>query len=137
VKAKVLLAALVVAVLSVSTAVGAPPPGKGPPATGTGCKPKVTLVLKGTLTATPGTAATSLSVNVTSANRHGRAYVSATHSVLVDDEDTKIRRRGKKTVGDLLSGDRVLVQARMCKAGLANGATPALTATRVVAHPVV
>lgn len=135
-KAKVLLAALVVAVLSVSAAVAAPPPGKGkPPATDTGCKPKVTVVLKGTLTALPGPAADSLSVNVTSANRHGRAYVSATHSVLVDDEDTKVRRRGKKTLGDLLSGDRVLVQARVCKADLANGATPVLTATRVVAHP--
>lgn len=134
-KMKALLAALVVAVLGVSTAVAAPPAGKGkPPATGTGCKPKVTVVLKGALTSTPGPAGMSVSVNVKSANRHGRAYVGATHSVLVD-EDTKIRKQGKKTIGDLLSGDRVLVQARMCKADLAEGAIPALTAARVVAHP--
>ena len=77
-----------------------------------------------------------LSVTVKSANRHGRAYVTATQptTVLVD-EDTKVRRRGKKTLGDLLAGDRVLVQAKVCKADLAQGATPPLTAKRVVAHP--
>jgi hypothetical protein len=31
--------------------------------------------------------------------------------------------------------DRVVVQAKVCKADLAQGATPALTAKRVVAHP--
>lgn len=136
-KSKLLATAVLAAVLGASAAVAAPPPGKGkPPATGEGCKPKVTVVLKGSLTATPGPSATSLSVNVTRANRHGRAYVAATQptSVLVD-EDTKVRRRGKKSVGDLLSGDRVLVQARTCKADLADDATPQLTATRVVAHP--
>lgn len=51
------------------------------------------------------------------------------------DEDTKVRRQGKKTLGDLLPGDRVLVQTRACKADLAEGAPPALTASRVVAHP--
>jgi hypothetical protein len=135
VRSKVIATALVAAALGASAAVAAPPPGKGkPPATGEGCKPKVTVVLKGTLAAAPG--ATSLSVNVTKANRHGRAYVAAAQptSVLVD-EDTKVRRRGKKELGDLLSGDRVLVQARTCKADLAEGATPQLTAKRVVAHP--
>ena len=93
-------------------------------------------LVKGSLAATPGASATSLSVTVKSANRHGRAYVTATQptSVLVD-EDTKVRRQGKKTVGDLLTGDRVLVQARVCKADLGQNATPQLTATRVVAHP--
>jgi hypothetical protein len=137
VKLKSILVALVVAGLGVSAAVAAPPPGKGkPPATGEGCKPKVTVVLKGTLAATPGPSAMSLSVNVAKANRHGRAYVAAAQptSVLVD-EDTKVRREGKKTVGDLLSGDRVVVRARTCKADLAAQATPALTAARVVAHP--
>lgn len=136
-KSKLLATAVLAAALGASAAVAAPPPGKGkPPATGEGCKPKVTVVLKGSLTATPGPSATSLSVNVTRANRHGRAYVAATQptSVLVD-EDTKVRRQGKKSVGDLLSGDRVLVQARTCKAALAEGETPQLTATRVVAHP--
>jgi hypothetical protein len=136
-RTKVLLATVVVGCLAASAAVAAPPPGKGkPPATGQGCKPSVTVVLKGSLAATPGASATSLSVTVKSANRHGRAYVTATQptAVLVD-EDTKVRRRGKKSIGDLLMGDRVLVQAKVCKADLAQAAPPALTATRVVAHP--
>jgi hypothetical protein len=39
-----------------------------------------------------------------------------------------------KQLGELKSGFRVLIQARVCKADLANGATPALTATKVIAH---
>lgn len=135
-KMKFLLVAMVIASLGVSAAVAAPPPGKGPSATGEGCKPKVTVVLKGTLAVTPGASATELKVNVTKANRHGRAYVSALAVTVTVDEDTKVRRQGKKTLGDLLSGDRVLVQARVCKAHLAGGTTPpVLTASKVVAHP--
>ena len=135
-KMKFFLVALVMASLSVSAAIAAPPLGKGKPhATGEGCKPKATVVLKGTLAVTPGASATALSVNVTKANRHGRAYVSAAPVTILVDEDTKVRRQGKKTLGDLLSGDRVLVQARACKAALAEGTAPALTASRVVAHP--
>ena len=130
-KPRLLLAGLAVAMITVSSAVGAPPPGKGkPPATGEGCKPKVTVVLKGTLTAAP------LSVDVTSATRWGRAYVPGTASTAIAvNEDTKIRRQGEKLIGELVVGDRVLVQAKVCKADLAEGAMPALTAVRVVAHP--
>ena len=131
-KVKLMLVTLAAASLSVSVAVAAPPPGKGKPTTGAGCKPKVTVVLKGTLV-TPG--ATSLTVNVTSGNRWGRAYDEASHSILVNP-DTKVRRQGKKTLDALVAGDRVLVQARACKADLlATGAPPVLTAVRVVAHP--
>lgn len=64
-KMRFLLVALVSAGLGVSAAVAAPPPGKGkPPTTGEGCKPKVTVVLKGTLATT---SAAALSVNVTKA----------------------------------------------------------------------
>ena len=39
-------------------------------------------------------------------------------------------------VADLKSGDRVLVQARVCKDDLKNDAKPStLTATKVVGHP--
>ena len=131
-KVKLMLVTLAAAGLSVSVAVAAPPPGKGKPTTGAGCKPKVTVVLKGTLV-TPGV--TSLTVNVTSGNRWGRAYDEASHSILVNP-DTKVRRQGQKELGDLMAGDRVLVQARACKADLlAAGAPPVLTAVRVVAHP--
>ena len=128
-KLKLMLVTLAAASLSVSVAVAAPPPGKGKLTTGAGCKPKVTVVLKGTL-GVPGV--TSFTVNVTSGNRWGRAYDEASHTILVNS-DTKVRRPGLDV---LVAGDRVLVQARACKADLlATGAPPGLTAVRVVAHP--
>jgi len=130
-KFKLLVAGLAVAAVTVSSAVAAPPEGKGkPPTTGAGCKPKIMVVLKGTLTAVP------LSVDVTKANRWGRAYVAGTASTPVAvDANTKVRRQGKKLIADLVVGDRVLVQARVCKAELKDNATPALTASKVIAHP--
>ena len=130
-KLRLVLVGFAAAMFAVSAAVAAPPPGKGkPPATGEGCKPKVTVVLKGVLTGAP------LTVDVTSANRWGRAYVvGATSTSVTTDADTKVRRQGKKTLADLVVGDRVFVQAKVCKADLAEGAKPPLTAVRVVAHP--
>lgn len=135
-KAKALVTGLVVVTLGASAAVAAPPAGKGKPeATGAACKPKIALVLKGTLASTPGAAATALSVNVSGGNRWVRAYVQAAQPTSIGvDAKTKIRRQGKKALGDLLSGDRVLVQARACKADLATAAQPALTAVKVTAH---
>jgi hypothetical protein len=134
-KIKLLLAGLAVAGLAVSSAVAAPPAGKGKPVTGEGCKPTITVVLKGTLASTPGASATALSVNVKSGNRWGRAYVKATQPTSVAvNADTKVRRQGKKTLGDLLVEDRVVVKARVCKADLKDDLTPALTASKVVAH---
>ena len=129
-KLKVLLVGLAAAMLSVSAAVAAPPAGKGKPLTGAGCKPKVMVVLKGTLKVAP------LSVDVTSGNRWGRAYVEGTAntSITVND-DTKVRRKGKAVIGDLVVGDRVLVQAKVCKAELKDDAMPSLTAWKVIAHP--
>ena len=124
----------------------APPPGKGKPegagkpetagqgkpaTTGAACKPKVSVVLKGTLTST---SASSLDVDVTHTNRWGRAYDETTTAVTVN-ESTKVRRQGKKMLANLLVGDRVLVQARVCKAALQDDAKPTLTAWKVVAHP--
>src|SRR5262245_24223943 len=62
-KVRLFLASLAVAGLAVSSAVAAPPEGKGKPRTGEGCKPQITVVLKGTLSGTPSTAA--LDMNVT------------------------------------------------------------------------
>lgn len=136
-KMKFLIVALAIASLGVSAAVAAPPPGKGKPTTtGAGCKPKVTVVLKGTLAVEPVAPVATLSVNVTKANRHGRAYVSASAVTVTVNADTKVRRQGEKRLADLEVGDRVLVQARVCKADLVEGATPpVLTASKVVAHP--
>ena len=126
--------------LGVSSAVAAPPPGKGKPetagkpaATGALCRPKVTVVLKGTLTSV---SAASLGIDVEHGNRWARAYTSLGTATLVMNDTTKVRRNGKKLVSDLAVGDRLLVQARACKTDLtAQGTPPALTAVRVVAHP--
>ena len=145
-KVRSFVIALVVASVAVSAAVAAPPPGKGKPegvgkpetagqgkpsTTGVACKPKVSVVLKGTLTST---STSSLGVDVTHTNRWGRAYDETTAAVAVN-EATKVRRQGKKTLADLVVGDRVLVQARVCKADLEDDAKPDLTAWKVVAHP--
>lgn len=139
-KLRLLLTVLGVVVLSASSALAAPPAGKGKPetagkpaTTGALCKPKVTVVLKGTLTSS---SAASLGVAVKQGNRWGRAWTTLGTATLTVDDSTKIRRNGKKLVTDLVVGDRVLVQARACKADLtAEGTPPALTAVRVVAHP--
>jgi hypothetical protein len=133
--------------LGVSSAVAAPPPGKGKPetagkpatvgkpaTTGAQCRPKVTVVLKGTLTSV---SAASLGIDVEHGNRWARAYTKLGTATLAMDATTQVRRNGKKLVSDLAVGDRLLAQARACKADLtAQGTTPpALTAVRVVAHP--
>lgn len=129
---KVTILAVLAAVLTASTAIAAPSAGKGKPVTGEGCKPMVTVVLKGALT---GVSATSLDMTVTRSNRWGRAWATAGSATLtVTTDKTKVRRNGKTT--GLVATDRVLVQARVCKAELANEAMPPLTAVRVVAHPV-
>lgn len=142
-KTKLLLTMVLATSLLASAAVAAPPPGKGKPqtvpptgkgkpsTTGANCKPKVTVVLKGSLT---GTGAT-LTMSVTHGNRWARAWVTAGTASVTADTSTKVRRNGEKTAGDLMVGDWLLVQARVCKADLANNAMPLLTAARVVAHP--
>ena len=129
-----------VVALGVSSAIAAPPPGKGKPeaagkpaTTGALCRPKVTVVLKGTLTSS---VAGSLGMEVKQGNRWARAYTSLGTATLVVNDGTMVRRNGNKLAGALVVGDRVLVQARACKADLAaTGALPALTAVRVVANP--
>ena len=142
-KTKLLLTVVLATSLLASAAVAAPPPGAGKPQTvpptgkgkpsptGVNCRPKVTVVLKGSLT---GTGAT-LTMTVTHGNRWARAWVTAGTASVTVDTSTKVRRNGKKTAGDLMVTDWVLVQARVCKADLANNAMPPLTAARVVAHP--
>ena len=130
-KVKLFLAGLAVAGLAVSSAVAAPPEGKGKPdATGPNCKPRVAVILKGTLTGVGD----PLTVNVTSSNRWGKAYVGSGKQIDVN-ADTKVRGQGMKSLTQLKTGFRVLIQARACKADLlATGAAPALTATKVIAH---
>ena len=110
--------------------------GHKPPKTGDGCKPRVAIVLGGTLVGAPGAAGTSLTMTVTKSNRFGRVYRLGAQPVTIQlDQATKFRRNGAKTRAALQPGDRLLVQARACKGDLTNNAAPALTAKRVVAHP--
>jgi hypothetical protein len=133
-KLKALGLGLTLALIGASVAIAAPPAGKGKPATtGAGCKPMVAVILKGTLAADAGTAPTSLSVNVTGGNHFAAAFKNTAISVALGSS-TKVNRQGDKNAADLKSGDRVNIQARSCKADLANHATPSLTATRVTAH---
>ena len=135
-KVKLFLAGLAVAGLAVSSAVAAPPEGKGKPSTGEGCKPRITVVLKGTLVSA---SASLLSMNVTGANRLGRAYKDAGTAGVTLDPKTKVRGNGMKSVVDLLAelkaGDRVLVQARVCKEDLKDDKLAPLTASKVIGHP--
>lgn len=136
-KARVLLLSIsiVVAGAGASLALAAPPAGKGKPVTtGAGCRPLVTVVLRGTLTAVPGVSGSLFSLSVTGTNAIGKAYKSSTVALTIDPK-TKVRRNGAKQQGALVVGDRVVVQARACKADLANGAKPLLFAVRIVAHP--
>jgi len=149
-KIKLFLAGLVIAGLVVSSAVAAPPDGKGKPddpgaagkahkpdASGPNCKPKITVVLRGTFTSA---SSTSLAMTVVGANRWGRAWKTAGTATVTLDDHTMVRGNGMKTVSDLVArmkdGDRVLVQARVCKADLKDAtAMPTLTASKVVGHP--
>jgi len=134
-KLKVVLVGLA-ALLSVSTALAAPPTDKGKPhATGPGCKPMVSVVLRGTFVS-----ATSVQLNmsVVGSNHWGQAWKKLGAASVMLTPDTKVRGNGMKAVADLsklTNGDRVLVQARACKADLEATSPPTLTAVRVVGHP--
>jgi hypothetical protein len=133
-KLKAVVLAVAVAALAASAASAAPPAGKGkPPTTGAGCKPMVSVILRGTLAADAGPAPTSLSVNVSGGNHFAKAWKHQTASVALTPS-TKVNRAGDTDAAELKSGDKVNIRAKSCKADLANNPMPALTATRVTAH---
>jgi hypothetical protein len=143
-KLKVLVLAVAAAAVTASAALGNPPashPGNGskPSTTGVNCKPEITVVLHGTVAAAPGSAPAlpfSLMVTVKSANSLGKAFVNPSTPLGISvTSSTHVSRQGSKTLSSLLQNDQVTIQARTCKAALANGAKPALTATTVTAHP--
>ena len=143
-KFKVFVLALAAAALMTSVALAAKPttnPGNGskPATTGAGCKPEITVVLHGTVATAPGSAPTlpfNLMVTVKSANSLGKAFVNPSTPLGVNvTSSTRVFRQGSKTLSSLQQNDKVTIQARTCKAELANGAKPALTATMVSAHP--
>jgi hypothetical protein len=135
---RILVLALVSALVAVSAAVAKDHPGNGPkPKSSAGCKPAVTVMLAGTLAADvdPQDGDTSFVLTVKSANRHGRAYKAAGRATILVDAKTRVRRQGAKSLGALAPSDRVHATAKACKADLKNGGMPELTARKVGAHP--
>jgi hypothetical protein len=89
--------------------------GKGkPPAQGEGCKPMVTVMLKGKLTSDPAERVQSFTMNVTGTNSFGKAVKGLGVTIALDTK-TKVRRQGAKSVESLAMNDRVNVQLRRCK----------------------
>ena len=135
---KILLLALVSALVVVSAAVAKDHPGKGQkPKSGPGCKPAVTVMLAGTLAADvdPQDGDASFVLTVLRSNRHGRAYKAAGTATILVDAKTRVRRQGAKNLGALAPNDRVHVTAKACKADLKDGGMPDLTARKIGAHP--
>lgn len=132
-RSKFLLLVLVSSLVAVSAAAGK---GKPPP-NGNGCKPSVKVVLKGVLAedVDPADADTSFVMVVKRSNRFGRAWKLAGSATVNVDQNTKIRRQGAHNLGALAPNDRVVVGAKVCKADLAGGAMPDLTARKIAAHP--
>jgi hypothetical protein len=130
---KLLALALVASLVAVSAATAKGKPSK----TGPNCRPAVTVMLAGVLdpTADPQDGDTSFVLTVKRSNRHGRAYKQAGSATVLVDAKTRVRRQGVKNLGALAPNDRVHVTAKVCKADLANGATPDLTARKIGAHP--
>jgi hypothetical protein len=130
---KLLIVALVAALAVVSGAAGK---GK-PPKNGHGCNPAVTVMLAGVLAADvdPVDGDTSFTMVVKRSNRFGRAWKQAGSATINVDQKTKTRRKGAHNLGALAPNDRLLVTAKACKADLANGGMPDLTARKIAAHP--
>lgn len=139
-KAKTLLAALFVAGIVVSVAIAAPAEkghGKNGTTTSTvastdgttgttttveskgkakgkanqACKPRRSVVLRGTFVAAGGG---GFAMQVTGGNRLGKKLADKQVTVLVD-EKTKFRRRGKAALADFVAGDWLNVQGRACR----------------------
>jgi hypothetical protein len=143
----ILLAIFCLGLVTASLAVAKAPPGKGKPE-GKGkktttsptdpatCKPKISVILKGTFVSGGGT---SFTMNVTHSNFHGRDLVGSPLTLTVDDK-TMFRRNGHAELADFKADDRLNVQARACKkpknATQAPAAAPtAMLAKRVTGHP--
>jgi hypothetical protein len=148
------LALFVAGLAAASFAAAGPPPGKGKgkhdstsgsttSASPVPCRPIVSAILKGTFVSAGGT---DFTMNVTHANRHGRA-AALLHGmtgmrIISVDAKTSFKRNGPATLADFVSGDRLNVQARVCKAPKGaetptNGPVQVqpIVAKRVVGHP--
>jgi ABC-type sugar transport system substrate-binding protein len=135
---KLFILALSAAALAVPAATAAPAKGK-PGRSGPDCRPRVMVVLKGTVAAQPAATDTSFQLKVDRANHHGRALGGQTLTMNVDANTRYVKGDQKIQLKDLAANDRVLVQARACKADLKAArdaqTLPSLTARKVVVKP--
>ena len=153
-RGRIILMALVVSILVVPVALAKDkPPGAGKPeATGANCKPRVSAILKGTLTAVDNVeSGLSVTLTVDRTNKFARILFDPTpQSVTVrvngpndSGTDTRIKRNGPATLANFVTGDRVMAQLRVCKQDADSADTVGewttilanTFATRVVAHP--
>jgi hypothetical protein len=126
--------ALVAAVL-VAAAVAVPIAFAKKPPTGPGCKPAVSVILKGTLTSDPEfVGAGTFTMNTTGGNKVGKVFVGGAAETITVGANTKVRRQGDaKLIASLEIGDRAVVHLKACKGALPLDAAEltALTALRV------
>jgi hypothetical protein len=120
VRSKAISALILAAALAPAAAFAAPPPGKGKPsATGTGCKPRVTVVVRGTAAADGGT---TLSLTVSGGNHWAKllfANNTTTTTTVTTSQTTRVTVAEKAgSLSSIKKGDRVLVQYRVCKGDL-------------------
>lgn len=127
-KFKIALALALVAGLTASLAVAAPAKGPKNPKTTTttttttkgkkpACKPNVSLILNGKFVALNSTQALpAFDMTVKSANKLGKPYKKLGVATVLVAPTTKITLNGKKvTLDQLQAGDKLTVQARICK----------------------
>jgi hypothetical protein len=136
---KLVTVALATAALSASSATADPGHGKPNGPNAQKCKP-ANVKLMGVLTSDPGSTDTSFTMTVLKSNHAGKAYKLAGSATIDVDQKTRVLRHApgvhgnKATTGDLALGDYAKVRAKVCKANLADGATPDLTARKIDAH---
>jgi len=130
-KFKIALVVALVAGLTLSLAVAAP--AKGPKTTTNTttttkgkkpvCKPTVSLILNGKFKAVNETLAQpAFDMTVTAANKLGKPYKKLGAATVLAPSTTKIKLNGKKvTLDKLAAGDRLSVQARICKKNIPAG----------------
>ena len=123
------VAAALAAAIAVPIAFAKPPP------TGPGCKPAVSVILKGTLTSDPEfVGAGTFTMDTTGGNKAGKVFVGGAAETITVGADTKVRRQGgPKLIASLESGDRAVVHLKACKGALPLDAAEltGLTALRV------
>ncbi len=130
---RAILLAVAVALAAAATAAAAPTPGKGNTRP-QGCNgPTVAVVLTGTFA--QYVSAQSFTMNVFGGNVFAKAYKGQPALPIAVSSSTAISRQGDHNLAHFVHDDRLNVQARVCRASLANHGTPALTASRVTGRP--